>query len=388
MIIIGAVLLAGCSQDDVTVEVTAGASVPISFACSEGTNITRAAYLGAMNSEDLYYSGFGVFASQTADHKPDLMYNQEVEFTFVGDMENPLKGYWSYQPVKYWPADMEHSNFLISAYAPYVEPADLTGLTEDNTGIIDISTNTESPYIQYRRCEKPADVVDLLWYVEEPRAIPTPSGKARGTMDMKLHHALARIEINVVLADALAAGTKVLIEKITLTGKMAKTGRLSLSSQTSETIGTETKYYPVWSDQVNDKDESDVDKDHTITISNAENDDASYGIIDSQVRYVDGLPYAWQPEGLKAYDAEAADKGYQNALSTGDRKAYIYLIPQETLSLEVKVKYRKWAEGDALPTTGIKTTTDPTITVASTVKEVTALYGNSTYSLNLKLSGI
>ena len=54
MIIIGAVLLAGCSQDDVTVEVTAGASVPISFACSEETNITRAAYLGAMNSEDLY----------------------------------------------------------------------------------------------------------------------------------------------------------------------------------------------------------------------------------------------------------------------------------------------------------------------------------------------
>lgn len=378
MIIIGAVLLAGCSQDDVTVEVTAGASVPISFACSEETNITRAAYLGAMNSEDLYYSGFGVFASQTADHKPDLMYNQEVEFTFVGDMENPLKGYWSYQPVKYWPADMEHSNFLISAYAPYVEPADLTGLTEDNTGIIDISTNTESPYIEYRRCEKPADVVDLLWYVEEPRAIPTPSGKARGTMDMKLHHALARIEINVVLADALAAGTKVLIEKITLTGKMAKTGRLSLSSQTSETIGTETKYYPVWSDQVNDKDESDVDKDHTITISNADNDDASYGIIDSQVRYVDGLPYAWQPEGLKAYDAEAADKGYQNALSTGDRQTYIYLIPQENWSVTVQVTYKKWVEGQAVPASSTKSVT----TYANPLK------GNTPYVLNLKLSEI
>ena len=379
MIIIGAVLLAGCSQDDVTVEVTAGASVPISFACSEETNITRAAYLGAMNSEDLYYSGFGVFASQTADHKPDLMYNQEVEFTFVGDMENPLKGYWSYQPVKYWPADMENSNFLISAYAPYVEPADLTGLTEDNTGIIGISTNTQSPYIEYRRCEKPADVVDLLWYVEEPRAIPTPSGKARGTMDMKLRHALARIEINVVLAEP-AADTKVLIEKITLTGKMAKTGRLSLSSQTSETIGTETKYYPVWSDQVNDKDESDVDKDHTITISNADNDDASYGIIDSQVRYVDGLPYAWQPEGLTTTA--------QNALSTGDRTGYIYLIPQETLNLTVKVKYHKMtlAGGDEMK---IKTTKDAAIiNVGTTVDETKILRGNTTYTLNLTLSGI
>ena len=372
MIIIGAVLLAGCSQDDVTVEVTAGASVPISFACSEETNITRAAYLGAMNSEDLYYSGFGVFASQTADHKPDLMYNQEVEFTFVGDMENPLKGYWSYQPVKYWPADMEHSNCLISAYAAYVEPADLTGLTEDNTGIIGISTNTQSPYIEYRRCEKPADVVDLLWYVEEPRAIPTPSGKARGTMDMKLHHALARLEINVVLADALAADadTKVLIEEISLKGKMAKTGRLSLSSQTSKTIGTETKYYPVWSDRVNDKDESDVDKDHTITISNADNDDASYGIIDSQVRYVDGLPYAWQPEGLTTTA--------QNALSTGDRQTYIYLIPQENWSVTVQVTYKKWVKGQAVPASSTKSVT----TYANPLK------GNTPYVLNLELSEI
>ena len=369
MIIIGAVLLAGCSQDDITLEVTAGASVPISFACSEETNITRAAYLGAMNSEDLYYSGFGVFASQTADHKPDLMYNQEVEFTFVGDMENPLKGYWSYQPVKYWPADMEHSNFLISAYAPYVEPADLTGLTEDNTGIIGISTNTESPYIEYRRCEKPADVVDLLWYVEEPRAIPTPSGKARGTMDMKLHHALARIEINVVLA-APAADTKVLIEEISLKGKMAKTGRLSLSSQTSKTIGTETKYYPVWSDQVNDKDESDVDKDHTITISNADNDADSYGIIDSQIRYIEGMPYAWQPEGLTTTA--------QNALSTGDRQTYIYLIPQENWSVTVQVTYKKWVKGQAVPASSTKSVT----TYANPLK------GNTPYVLNLELSEI
>ena len=198
-------------------------------------------------------------------------------------------------------------------------------------------------------------------------------------MDMKLRHALARIEINVVLAEP-AADTKVLIEKITLTGKMAKTGRLSLSSQTSETIGTETKYYPVWSDQVNDKDESDVDKDHTITISNADNDDASYGIIDSQVRYVDGLPYAWQPEGLTTTA--------QNALSTGDRTGYIYLIPQETLNLTVKVKYHKMtlAGGDEMK---IKTTKDAAIiNVGTTVDETKILRGNTTYTLNLTLSGI
>ena len=33
---------------------------------------------GAMNSEDLYYTGFGVFASQNSSGLPDMMYNQQV----------------------------------------------------------------------------------------------------------------------------------------------------------------------------------------------------------------------------------------------------------------------------------------------------------------------
>ena len=84
-----------------------------------------------------------------------------------------------------------------------------------------------------------------------------------------------------------------------------------------------TKYYPVWSDQVFDKDGGGVDKDHIIQIKNEDNDPESYGIIDSQVRYIPGLPYAWQPEGLKVYNAEVEGKNYLNALSTGDRIGYI-----------------------------------------------------------------
>lgn len=368
-------LMAGCSTDDVVRKTTSEEAIPISFSCNydnEEENITRAGHQGLMNIEDLYATGFGVMASLTAgteapyDNKPNMMYNQEVAFTFVGDMENPLKGYWSYQPVKYWPADMNH--FFISAYAPYVEPSSLASLTADDTGIVGLSTNTEEPYVEYRRCEKPNEVVDLMWYYKdfgESELIP-----AAGTLKMKMHHALARLEIKLAMASAPASGTKMLIENITLTGQMAKTGRLHLYEQKTEGSGNNIKYYPVWSNQT-------YDLDHTIEITNKDNDAGSYGIIDSQVRYIKGLPYAWQPEGLSTTA--------QNALSTGDRQGYVYLIPQDELNLTVTVKYHQMTEGSDK-----KTTTSSTLRIPKPTEEVPnpPLKGNTTYTLNVTLKEI
>ena len=396
----GAVLLmTGCSAEDVTREVTPGDAVAISFNCNNEEGMTRGAYQGAMNIEDLYTTGFGVFASVTANNdpedagyadanKPDLMYNQEVEYTFVGDMENPKTGYWSYQPVKYWPADMKH--FFISAYAPYVEPSSLASLTADDTGIIGLSTNTEKPYVEYRRCESPQSCVDLLWYYASPTKIPEgTASQAEGTLNMKMRHALARVAINVALA-APITNTKVLIEEISLTGKMAKTAQLHLYEQTTVTEGvapsTVTKYYPKWSDWTYDKNDGDEEINHTILINNKEkkendeNNTTSYGIIDSQIRYIEGMPYAWQPEGLRADDPLTTDKneGLQNALSTGDRQTYIYLIPQENWSVTVQVKYKKWVEGNDEPTSGTK----------SVATYANPLKGNTPYVLNITLSDI
>lgn len=391
MMMLGAMLwLTSCSSEDAPQEVAPQEAIAISFGCNyddEEENTTRAGYEGAMNTEDLYTTGFGAMASVTAgtpptyDNKPNLMYNQEVEYTHVGDMENPLTGYWSYQPVKYWPTDLTHC--YISAYAPYQElPIDGSG-----TGIYGLSDNSEAPYVDYRRCDNPQNVVDLLWYYEEPGSIP-----AAGKLAMKMRHALARLELKVALASDVVLDpvtTKVLIEKITLTGKMAKTGRLSLCSQTTviENEGTEdevTKYYPVWSNQVFDKDGGGDDKDHIIQIKNEDNDPVSYGIIDSQVRYISGLPYAWQPEGLKVYNAEVEGKNYLNALSTGDRIGYIYLIPQTTLSLKLNVKYHK------ITSAGVDTEGEKSID-ASPVKTpitISPLYGNKTYTLTIRLSDI
>ena len=374
-------LMAGCSTDDVVKETTSAEGIAISFSCNydnEEENETRAGHQGVMNTEDLYATGFGVMASVTANNdpedpgyaganKPDLMYNQKVEFTFVGDMADPLKGYWSYEPLKYWPTDLEHC--YISAYAPYVEqPIANPGTT---TGIYGISANSVPPYIDYRRCDKPNQLVDLLWYYVEPTAIPAKTAqKEAGILDMKMRHALARLEIKVALASdvELDAGTKVLIEKITLTGQMAKTGRLHLYEQETviENPDTEdevTRYYPKWSGQT-------YDPAHSIQITNIDNDDASYGIIDSQVRYIEGMPYAWQPDGLSTTA--------QNALSTGDRQTYIYLIPQKNWSVTVQVKYKKLVEGQPIPESSTKSVTT----------EANPLKGNTPYVLNITLSDI
>lgn len=387
MMMLGAMLwMTSCTSEDATKEVAPQEAIAISFGCNYDDeeeditkNTTRAGYEGAMNTEDLYTTGFGAMASVTAgtvapyDNKPNLMYNQEVEYTHVGDMENPLTGYWSYQPVKYWPTDLTHC--YISAYAPYMDPADLEGLPADATGIIGLSANSVAPYVDYRRCDKPSEVVDLLWYYEEPGSIP-----AAGKLAMKMRHALARLELKVALASDVVLDpvtTKVLIEKITLTGKMAKTGQLHLYEQ--ETVienqgleNEETKYYPIWSGQT-------YDLAHAIQIKNVDNDDASYGIIDSQVRYIEGMPYSWQPAGLSTT--------LQNALSTGDRTGYVYLIPQPSakpeeggptgLELTVEVKYHQMTSGSDK-----KTTTTKTTTVASPLK------GNTTYTLNLTLKEI
>jgi len=367
-------LMTGCSADDAVMETMTAPEdgVAISFCCNydDETPITKAGHLGEMNDEDLHTTGFGAMASVTADKKPTLMYNQEVAFTLVGDLDDPKKGYWSYAPKKYWPTDL--TDCYISAYAPYVAPSDLEGLPADETGIYGISANNVAPYIDYRRCEKPGKQVDLLWYYEEPTAIPAKTAlNEAGTLAMKMRHALARLEIKAALA-ANPGTTKVLIEEIILTGKMAKTGRLSLCSQTTEGSGVDTKYYPVWTNQVFDKNGSDEDIDHTFQIKNVDNDPESYGIIESQVRYIPNLPYGWQPAGLSTTP--------RDALNTGDRKGYVYLIPQGALSLTIEVKYHKMTE--LSDETGVKTTTVTPTSIANPLK------GNKTYTLNLTLSGI
>ena len=363
----GALLLAGCTSDDVAFEAAPAGSVPLSFTCTsddgfseDGQEGTRAVlgYQGPMDSEDLRYTGFGVFASQRVDHSPDMMYNQEVKFTYIGDKDDPLKGFWSYQPTKYWPSDL--TNFFIGAYAPYQEPPVAPSDDDTDTGIVKISGKGEAPYIKFRRCLKPEDCVDLLWYFGQPSAVPEA-----GTLAMKMGHALARLEVNAMLASPPPAGTKVLIDSIEILGSMVREGNLLLYSQTSVTKEEVTKYYPNWSISNHD------DEPRTIVIDNDDNNADSYGIIDAKVRYVKGLPYQWQPDGLLSTIA-------QNVLSYEGRKTYIYLIPKSTTqSLTVNVRYHKMTATEDIPY--YRGSDTKSIVLANPLR------GNTTYTLNINI---
>ncbi len=371
--VVAALLMAGCTTDDTVRETASGEAVAISFGCTvENDDITRAVIgqNGAMDSEDLHATGFGVFASQSAGTQPDLMYNQEVAFTFVGDLgpsdpadpsSDPLLGYWSYSPLKYWPADPSTlPNLYFCAYAPYVDKATADAATASDTGIVGMSDNTDTtPYILYRRSLDPDETVDLLWCYKSGLA-------SRDALHFNMYHALARLEVSLkVKVDDLPADTKVLVKSITLTGTMTKTAKLILNRDDGEG----DNHFPHWEALATPDTEE-----RTILIDNDDNNEESYGIIDAPIRYIAGMPYDWQPAGLTTTA--------QNALSMGNRPGYIFVIPVGALNLKVKVKYYKWAAGDAEPTVGEKTTTAEVTTVANPLK------GNTRYTLNLTLQEI
>ena len=392
LMMIGAMLLAGCTQDDVTADVPPTTLVPISFDCSvinDDAPTTRSAigYTGVIYNEnkELKYTGFGVFASHASGTIPDLMYNQEVEFVF----QSSVTGYWTYSPVKYWPANPIGTCFY--AYAPYVptptsSPEDL--LDDGNTGIIGMSSNSgTSPFVFYARANHPEENVDLLWCFKQISESDnsddgileeTDDGKLRPkgntALDMTFNHALTRMKVSLGITNgtSLPVGSKLLVKRVTFTGNFAKTGQLNLAS--AETT-------PTWGNQ------DVVSTSETIFIDCNPNRDvassASYGIIAEGVRYIDNLPVSWQPAGLPHVNYDSTNATTKAATSTnllcmGDVPSYIYLIPQSDLSFTCVIDYCIIdSEGNLVDYH--KTTESASISIPT-------LNGNTTYDLTLTIT--
>ena len=355
-------LTVACTQDDVTNNVTPIPALPIAFDCTvcsdsaEQQNNTRAAngYTGIINNEnkELFYTGFGVFASQT-DAAPDLMYNQQVEYTFLADGSG--KGYWTYAPRKYWPVDISHT--FLCAYAPYVPTPN--NLEPDATGITGLSdpASGDTPYLIYTRALKPEDNVDLLWAYFKPAA--------QSLAHLQLHHALARIKVAVTLDPdcSLPATTKVLLRRLTLTGNTVKTARLDLTGHSTNASG---KLLPTWTNH--------TFEDRTIIIDNApelHTSITSYGIIAENIRYIEDLPPQWQPAGLP--------RGTKtNVLCMGHHPSFLYLIPQSALSLSCTIYYTLIASDGTVTHASKATALDAPFSIVE-------LQGNTTIDLNLSI---
>lgn len=368
-IAMAALLMTACSQNETEVKtVPTEEPVAISFSFSALHTENGATTRGDAEDAKLRDTGFGVFATVGGSTYPNLMYNQQVTYTYLADDnytgDVAQNGYWSYSPTKYWPMTVDGAgntvpqNVTFCAYAPYVAAGGATGITG-------VSANNVAPYLDYTLSEELDETVDLLWTCCVP--------SARGPIKFNMYHALARVAVNVKLKDIntyKTATTKVLISQITLsTTTAAKTGRLKLDN--TESDDAVTNHYPIWDHTW----EGQTTGARTVDILNIDNSD-SYGIIAEEIRYIDDLPYSWQPEGLKK-DGEG--KGIlANALCTGDYpQAYIYFIPNEAgLTLDCKVYYTLMDEAGN-KYTGCKTRTDPV--------EISPLRGNRTYQLNLEI---
>lgn len=107
-----ALLLAGCSQNEIT-EMSPDANPAVGFGVYSGVQTKG----GEIKTPELK-PGFGVFAYHTGSTAwttagttatPNFMYNQKV-----GSTDGTT---WTYTPVKYWPKDEEKVTFF--AYGPY-----------------------------------------------------------------------------------------------------------------------------------------------------------------------------------------------------------------------------------------------------------------------------
>lgn len=365
-------LTAACTHDEETTDAVVSAdALPIAFSCTlDTTATTRAAngYAGTINQEnhELYYTGFGVFAEQSGAQRPDLMFNQRVDYTFYADDSGD--GYWNYSPTKYWPAQPQGTRFF--AYAPFVDtPA--TPPQDGTTGITGMSPNTEStPYIIYARARHPEETVDLLWSTfTVENSMLNAEGRPRidRPVTFTMHHALARVSLSVAVTNgsSLPAGSRLLVKRITLTGNFASEGRLNLNSTGST---------PTWSHQV-------LNTETIFTDCDPETSTSSYGIVSLPARYIDGLPPQWQPDGLPHlnYDADDPDlkDNKTNILSMGDAPTYLYLIPQDKLTITAVLDYCIIGS-DGTPNDYRRTT--------ATEATISPLSGNKTYNLTFTIT--
>lgn len=383
-IVLAALLMTACSQNETELKsVPEKEPVAITFSVAEPA-MTRATngYAGFIDADNqqLKYTGFGVFAGQNANNKPDLMYNQKVTYTFLADDDK--NGYWSYYPIKYWPADPRGLYF--AAYAPYVES--IPDPVGEITGITGMTANNQEPYLDYTLSDKLEETVDLLWTCHWPEVL--------SPFSFNMYHALARVAVNVKLKDVenvaesyKSSSTKVLIRKITLSTTTAVTkGRLKLDEAKTETVTIDGKpytyNYPTWTTQATGSRE--------VNILNTD-DSNSYGIIAEEIRYIEGMPYSWQPDGLQLKHVKKEDESWvwegvlANALCAADHhQAYVYFIPNsDALTLTCKVYYTLMDDAGH-KYDGCKTATAPV--AVCTPATGTPLRGNLTYQLNLEIN--
>lgn len=345
LILLACVLTTGCSSDDESVE---EGSVAISFAAVSVEADDSGVQTRTGDSRELLSmrnTGFSVFASHNAATTLDFMYCQEVAYTQPHYPD--VSAHWHYTPLKYWPVPVGTLHF--HAFAPY---APQTTTDTGQTGVIGVGATTGSspvPQVSYRTALSAADVANLLYASAD---VTTPS------LTLTFRHALARVGITMKLAAEPAAGTRVLLESISLESK----AETPIARTAICTLGPT----PTWSGYA-------TEPTRTFTFSNDPASATDYASLLGDVRYVPTLPAKWQPNpGLTTTAV--------NVITLGDYAAYLYLIPQAELTFTCTTRYR-------ICTPGAETLSDTqTKSFDVTLSGAQALAVGRTINLNLTLT--
>lgn len=244
-----ALVMTACSSDNDEPLLRQDARIPVVFATTEVSAVTRANEEKINTAQMLAQAGgFGVFAyysdgSGTTDGAynsssavPNFMYNQQVTGT---DAFSPV---WSYSPLKYWPneigatAKSDHVDKLtFFAYAPYIDASAVT--TENITGF-SASTDAGDPWLTYSS-PKSVPGYDVVY----AKVIDKVKPDITEEVTLTFNHALASLSYEITKASSLD------LQKIEVFGW--KTVGLTIAGKLNLNTG-------VWSELTAKKDKTEV----------------------------------------------------------------------------------------------------------------------------------
>lgn len=204
-----ALLMAGCSQNEVT-EVNPDTHSPMTFGVytatsTRGVDTDNSSIKNDPDGES--YGGFGVmgyftgsenWAEANASTAPGFMHNQKVKWDASLNEGN---GAWTYDPIKYWP---NNGNDKISffAYAPYESAWD----TGTKSGVI-VSGPTETgiPFIKFtlKEGDDLPKMVDLVVAEKTDQQYNSDNG---GKISFDFKHTLSRVSFKAKLGKGDFAG--------------------------------------------------------------------------------------------------------------------------------------------------------------------------------------
>lgn len=207
---LAALLMAGCSQNEVT-DVSPDAHPKVGFSVYTG-NSTRGVDMTTASMKDDptdadKYGGFGIYAYFTgqktfeqakADATPSYMHNQMVKWDAS---LNSGTGGWTYTPVKYWP-NRPGDKISFFAYAPYESNWE----TGTKVGIVSSAATAKGiPYLSFTLKDKDnlKKMVDLVVADQRDQTYTAANG---GKVSFKFEHTLSRISFQAQLGDGEFAG--------------------------------------------------------------------------------------------------------------------------------------------------------------------------------------